>query len=54
MAATTTGKYVGKQPAITLAIATFSALIRRCLTGSTPMTSSLRKPAAAKKFATAD
>ena len=38
--ATTTGMYSGSAPAITAAIATFSAVMRRRRTGSTPTTSS--------------
>ena len=38
--ATTTGMYSGIPPAITAAIATFSAVMRRRRTGSTPTTSS--------------
>ena len=36
-AATTTGKCIGRQPAITALTASFSALIARWRTGSTPM-----------------
>ena len=47
--AITTGRYSGRQPAITAAMATFSAVIRRRRTGSMPTTSSGARPAAFKK-----
>ena len=51
--ATVTGKYSGRQPAMTEAIATFSALMLRRRTGSTPMMSEGARRAAARNRATA-
>ncbi len=45
ISATTTGMYSGLPPAMTAAIAAFSAVMRRRLTGSTPTTSPAASPA---------
>ena len=51
--ATMTGKYSGRQPAITAAIAIFSAVMLRRRTGSTPITSAALRAQLARKCATA-
>jgi Na+/H+ antiporter NhaD/arsenite permease-like protein len=50
--ARTTGMYSGRQPAITAAMATFSAVMRRRRTGSTPTSSSGCSPTAARNTRT--
>ena len=52
--ASTTGMYSGRQPAMTAAIAIFSAAMRRRRTGSTPTTSSGRSRTASRKARTSD
>jgi hypothetical protein len=47
--AITTGRYSARQPAITVAMATFSAVIRRRRTGSMPTTVSGARPAVSRK-----
>src|SRR5262249_701558 len=52
MAATTTGKYSGRHPAMTALIAAFSAVTSVLRPGSSPSVSSARKSAAASRSPT--
>ena len=52
-AVTTTGKCIGRQPAITALIASFSAVTARARTGSTPTRWSGTRPAHSRQASTA-
>ena len=53
IAASTTGKYSGRQPAITAFIAAFSTVMTRFLTGSSPSTSDPNRPTWSRNRSTA-